>query len=250
MPTPVLAAAPPLPLTGERTVPHVSVENYWFQRHVAAYNLAAARVADNDVVDAGSGEGYGTAILARAARNVIGIEIVATVAEHARRTYRDQRFMAADVCDTGLPGGSVDTVVSLQVIEHLPDSSRFLTEARRILRPHGELIIATPNRLTFTPDSAEPANLFHVQEFTAAELVARLRTSAQFRVVRMLGLHHGPRLRRTERLTGCPFTDLVLTPPQEWQPWLHTMVRRLTPRDFYWSDRHIDTSLDLLTIAR
>ena len=54
--------AHPLPLTGERTLPGVAGEEYWFARHEAAYRWVAAsglaRVADADVVEAGSGEGY------------------------------------------------------------------------------------------------------------------------------------------------------------------------------------------------
>ena len=42
---------PPLSLTGERTLPDVPEENYWFQRHLAVYRWIAERVAGFDVVD-------------------------------------------------------------------------------------------------------------------------------------------------------------------------------------------------------
>src|SRR2546423_10425196 len=51
-----------LPLTGERTVPGVPSENYWFRRHEAAYRFAAERIRGR-VLDLGCGEGYGAAVL-------------------------------------------------------------------------------------------------------------------------------------------------------------------------------------------
>jgi 2-polyprenyl-3-methyl-5-hydroxy-6-metoxy-1,4-benzoquinol methylase len=239
----------PLPLTGERTVPGVEVENYWFQRHVVAYELAALRCRGRHVVDAGSGEGYGTAMLHRAAANAIGVELVDPVVTHARAAHPGPTFVTADICDTGLPADSADVVVNLQVIEHLPDVGRFLGEARRILRPGGELVVATPNRLTFTPHSHEPTNLFHVEEFTAAELVTRLSDVGGLQVQRVLGLHHGHRIRTIEQTVGAAFTDLVLTDPAGWEPWLRSAVRRTTPADFEWREDHVDDSLDLLVIA-
>ncbi|HUG84188.1 MAG TPA: class I SAM-dependent methyltransferase [Euzebya sp.] len=241
---------PPLPLTGERTVPNVEVENYWFQRHVVAYRHAATRSVGRRVVDAGSGEGYGSAMLGQVAASVTGIELVPAVVDHARRAHPDQTFVMADICDTGLPDAEADVVVTLQVIEHLPDVGRFLTETRRILRPGGQLIVATPNRLTFSPHGHQPVNVFHVEEFTAAELNSRLTDVGGFAVQRVLGLHHGPRITAIERVAGRPFTDLVLTDPAGWAPWLRSVVRRVTADDFVWREEDLDTCLDLLLIAR
>ena len=49
-------------------------ENYWYQRHVVVYEWIAVRLAGLRVVDVAAGEGYGAALLARAARSVVGIE--------------------------------------------------------------------------------------------------------------------------------------------------------------------------------
>ena len=38
------AGVPPLELTGERTLPDVPAENYWFRRHLAVYEWIGARV--------------------------------------------------------------------------------------------------------------------------------------------------------------------------------------------------------------
>ena len=59
---------PPLELTGERTLPDVPEENYWYRRHVAVYEWIAERCDGLRVVDLACGEGYGSDLLARARR--------------------------------------------------------------------------------------------------------------------------------------------------------------------------------------
>ena len=55
---------PDLPLTGERTVPGLAEENYWFRRHEVVYRRLAGRCAGRDVLEAGCGEGYGADLIA------------------------------------------------------------------------------------------------------------------------------------------------------------------------------------------
>ena len=59
---------PPLALTGERTLPDVPEENYWFRRHLAVYEWIAERVAGLRVADLACGEGYGSDVLAQTRR--------------------------------------------------------------------------------------------------------------------------------------------------------------------------------------
>ena len=81
----------PLVLTGERTLPGIPEENYWFQRHVVAYEFAAKLVAGKDVLDAGCGEGYGAALLARDAASVVGTDLEPEVVEAFDVTRVDPR---------------------------------------------------------------------------------------------------------------------------------------------------------------
>lgn len=47
------APAPaPLPLTGERTVPGIAEENYWFRRHEVVYRALVERCRDRTVLEA------------------------------------------------------------------------------------------------------------------------------------------------------------------------------------------------------
>src|SRR6201991_2210643 len=79
---------PPLPLTGERTLPDVPEENYWYRRHLVVYEWIAARVGGQRVVDMACGEGYGSNVLAAAAAaSVVGVDANPEAHEHARLRY-------------------------------------------------------------------------------------------------------------------------------------------------------------------
>ncbi|HWC08556.1 MAG TPA: class I SAM-dependent methyltransferase, partial [Solirubrobacterales bacterium] len=78
---------PPLPLTGERTLPDVPEENYWYRRHLVVYEWIAARSEGRRVVDMACGEGYGSEVLARRAASVVGVDANPEAHEHARLRY-------------------------------------------------------------------------------------------------------------------------------------------------------------------
>lgn len=248
----------PLVLTGERTLPGIADERYWFARHEVAYLAVADLVREQAaqvVLDAGCGEGYGLPLLrAAGATRVVGVDLDAPTVAHARTTYAavDQGIEVAEAELSTLPlaDDEVDLTVSLQVIEHLWDVPAYLASLRRVTRPGGVLAIATPNRLTFTPDSDTPVNPFHVREFTADELVGVL-TDAGLEVRAVLGVHHGPRLRDAERVLGQPLPALLGDiPPDAWDDALRALVHTTTAADFEVHGDDVDASLDLLAVAR
>jgi len=65
---------PPLALTGERTLPDVPAENYWYRRHLAVYEWIAARVRGQRVIDLACGEGRDTLELVRRGWRVVAID--------------------------------------------------------------------------------------------------------------------------------------------------------------------------------
>jgi SAM-dependent methyltransferase len=255
---PATGAAPALELTGERTLPGIPDETYWYERHVVAYDLAVELVHDQRsqvVLDAGCGEGYGLRMLAEAGvRRVIGVDLEEPVVAHIRASYAtaDPRIEAhvAELMQLPLADDEVDLTVSFQVIEHLHDIPGYLLSLHRVTRPGGTVVIATPNRLTFTPGSDVPVNPFHTREFTAGELRDEL-TAAGFEVSRLLGVHHGPRLQRVEAEAGRPFTDLLIEhPPADWPAWLRELVHQVEASWFHVSADDLDASLDLVAICR
>src|SRR6201994_2072721 len=111
------AGVPPLALTGERTLPDVPAENYWYRRHLAVYEWIAARTRGLRVVDMACGEGYGADLIAAAgAASVVGVDANPEAHEHARLRYirPNLRFERNAV---ELFSGPCDAVTFLQTIE-------------------------------------------------------------------------------------------------------------------------------------
>jgi SAM-dependent methyltransferase len=203
-----------LALTGERTVPGIAEENYWFRRHEVVYKHLRGECAGRDVLDVRHG----------------------------------------NLAALPLPDASVDVVVNFQVIEHLWNQPQFIAECARVLRPAGLLMISTPNRITFSPGRDTPVNPFHTRELNAAELCDLLcgggfevRTiGGVFHGPRLSALDakHGGSIIDAQ-------IDRALA-DEPWPAELLSDVESVTVYDFQILDtsaRDIDESLDLVAIA-
>jgi 2-polyprenyl-3-methyl-5-hydroxy-6-metoxy-1,4-benzoquinol methylase len=187
---------PPLALTGERTLPDIPAENYWFRRHLVVYEWIAARVAGMRVIDMACGEGYGSELLARSAASVVGVDANPDAHEHARLRYRraNLRFVR-ELVDSYAETG--DAVVFLQTIEHLERPAAALEHFRSLVGERGAVYVSTPNALTLAPKGAARSdNPWHVHEYRAHEFSELLR--GRFTSVELHGVFHARKLRAHE----------------------------------------------------
>jgi 2-polyprenyl-3-methyl-5-hydroxy-6-metoxy-1,4-benzoquinol methylase len=195
---------PPLTLTGERTLPDVPEENYWFRRHLAVYSWIAARVAGLRVLDMACGEGYGSDTLSRTATSVVAVDANPEAYEHARLRYlRPNLRFVLGLVDTFAE--RADAVVFLQTIEHVRDPGTVLDRFRELVAgspcggksattARGTVFVSTPNVLTLAPKGASRSdNPWHVHEYRAEEF-ERL-CLAHYATVEMHGLFHARKLR-------------------------------------------------------
>jgi SAM-dependent methyltransferase len=234
-----------LPLTGERTVPGIPEENYWFRRHEAAYLALLPYCVDAVVLEAGCGEGYGAELLAGVARTVCGVDYDELTVAHVAKAYPRIGAVRGNLAGLPVHGSSVDVVANLQVIEHLWDQEGFLAECRRVLRPGGRLLVTTPNRLTFSPGRETPLNPFHTRELAPSELDSML-AAAGFGVELLAGLRHGPGI--DDSIIEEQVRVAVSETP--WPASLLAKVSAVTVDDFVVSTEDLDSSLDLVAVAR
>ncbi|HKS47221.1 MAG TPA: class I SAM-dependent methyltransferase [Amycolatopsis sp.] len=244
-----------LHLTGERTVPGIPEENYWFRRHEAAYLALLPYCAGATVLEAGCGEGYGAGLIAERAGHVLALDYDEATTVHVARRYPRLWTVRGNLAFLPLASSTVDVVANFQVLEHLWDQAAFLAECHRVLRPGGRLVVTTPNRLTFTPDSDTPLNPYHTRELAPSELDDLLREAA-FSVELLHGLHHGPGLRALDERYGGSIIDAQLRvvlgelPGQAvWPPELLADVAAISAGDFEIHGEHLAESLDLVAVA-
>jgi SAM-dependent methyltransferase len=183
---------PPLQLTGERTLPDVPEENYWYRRHLVVYEWIRARVGGLKVIDMASGEGYGADVLARTAREVVGVEANPDAFAHAVARYPRVRFERSLVETYREPA---DAIAFLQTIEHVHDPGAVLENFKRSAPV---AYVSTPNVLTLAPKGAERSgNPWHVKEYRLEEF--RALCEAHYEHVEVLGLYHARKLLVHER---------------------------------------------------
>lgn len=237
---------PPLPLTGERTLPDVPEENYWFRRHLAVYEWIAARVGGKRVVDMACGEGYGSDVLARAAASVVGVDANPEAHEHARLRYvrpnlrfeRDLIESFAEPCDA---------VVFLQTIEHVQDAGAVLEHFKSMLAPGGVAYVSTPNLLTLAPPGAEKSdNPWHVREYRAEEF--RRLCEAHFERVEMRGLFHARKLRAHEVAIRLGW-DRVHKALRLTGSFYARFTPAISARDFALREGDLDKALDFVAVC-
>jgi 2-polyprenyl-3-methyl-5-hydroxy-6-metoxy-1,4-benzoquinol methylase len=237
---------PPLPLTGERTLPDVPEENYWFRRHLVVYEWIAERVAGKRVVDMACGEGYGSDVLAGAAASVVGVDANPEAHEHARLRYQraNLRF-ERDLVETFAE--PCDAVVFLQTIEHVQDPGAILEHFKSMLMPGGMAFVSTPNLLTLAPPGAEKSdNPWHVKEYRAEEF--RLLCADHFERVEVLGLFHARKLRAHELAIKLGW-DTVHKRLGLTKPFYDRFTPSITTSDFRLREGDLDSALDFLAVC-
>jgi SAM-dependent methyltransferase len=235
---------PPLELTGERTLPDVPEENYWYRRHVAVYEWIAERCAGLRVADLACGEGYGADVLAKRAAEVIGVDANPEAYEHARARYRRPNLSFRRELVEGFDE-PVDAMVFLQTIEHIHEPDRLLA---RIATASPVAYISTPNRLTLAPPGAEKSeNPWHLREYDPGEY--RQLLEPHFESVEILGLYHARKLRAHELAIRLGW-DRIHPATRLTKPFYERFIPAISASDFRLRAGNLDRALDFVAICR
>ncbi len=164
-------------------------EEYVLQlMHEFPYQRARQLAESTKVLDLGCNTGYGTEILAGAAKEVVGVDVSqkAILAARAKYGRPGLRFEVVDGNRLPFQDGEFDVIVSFQVIEHVVDYGKYVVELKRVLSPAGIALFTTPNaRLRLDP-GMRPWNRLHSREFDAPGLRSLLQ--GFFPAVEILGL--------------------------------------------------------------
>ena len=189
--------------TGERLIPDSKILSPMRIENLARFNFFRSLANGSLLLDLGCGAGEGTFYLAKdEERQVYGADLDHDALVYAQQLYQNQnaKFIQMNAEQIAFMGECFDGVVSVEVIEHIPDPNAYLAEVWRILRKDGVFVLTTPNKLRSSPT---PGSLWpeHIREYTPEELRDLLKQV--FHQVEMWGeeipIYEGHLLRRIVR---------------------------------------------------
>jgi SAM-dependent methyltransferase len=204
--------------------------------HVATYEFAESFTRGKCVLDYGCGSGYGSALIAKGASNVIGVDVAQDAVDFAKEHFASERLKFLCI-DPSLPLPFADetfnVVLSFQVFEHVTEVATYLKEVQRVLLPGGILLLVTPDRTTRLLPFQRPWNRWHVKEYDAHSLEFILRSI--FKHVDMLNMSGEPdviavELRRCRRMKWLTLPMTLPIYPDALRIRLLNMVHRLRGR--------------------
>lgn len=118
--------------------------------------------------------GCGSSVILQSINDAVGLDILHNKLRYMRRY--DVPLLRGSLAALPVRDESFDCVVCSQVIEHLPSDAALFAELRRVLRPGGLLVLATPDHATIgwrllAPLSEDPS----LTRYTRAGLLALCR---------------------------------------------------------------------------
>jgi SAM-dependent methyltransferase len=169
------------------------------------------------VLEVGPGEGWLCSLLSRRGHHVVATDLARKWVSGVPPDRVTGRVAAAM---TSLPfrGASFDAVIAAEVLEHIPELDAALSEAARVLKPGGRIVVTVPYRETLRPVTCPSCGVSfdpngHVHTFDETRLSGALRRA---------GLSPGPVFIGPTRLSR----ELVRHAPIEpLLPLLRTMDR-------------------------
>jgi SAM-dependent methyltransferase len=227
--------------TAERVSREAS-DNFVFQRSVLAYHYAA-EIISGDVLEIGTGTGYGVEILAPKCKRFITVDKFLDPLVPQVENVEQHQMVVPPI---GFESGSFDFVVSFQVIEHIKDDTQFVREVARVLRPGGKFIVSTPN----APMSLT-RNPWHIREYTAEELQNLL--SISFSTITPAGVvgnqkimeYYEKNRQGVERITRFDILDLQHRLPRQLLQVPYDILNRINRRRLLKKNTELTTSIEM-----
>lgn len=268
-----------------KTIDFQSVEEFVLHlRHSIAYAQAALLVKDKNVLDLGCNIGYGSNVLIKNSKHVVGVDVSEKAIQSAKKHYGHLgiKFQKIDGKTLPFESDSFDIVVSFQVIEHIVDCSKFINEIKRITKPNGVVIFTTPNSLLRLDPGMKPWNKFHVREYNNKELESLLKNF--FNKVDIFGLFANEPLYSIEvnRVAKARENarEIKIEPIKNKHNFVKTIIKKILPKkivailkstkrkdankeknkmnnfigkytinDFYFKENDLESALDFFTVC-
>ncbi len=158
---------------------------YVVARYEIVMNLIGKEIRNKTILDVGCGDGVLSWMLFKRGAKVVGIDISKEAIGFAREKCGNKenlQFISASAYQIPFEDNSFDYVISSDVIEHLGEPVRMISETRRVWNGKGKIVITTPIKLT-----QEPLDRMHYWEFFEEEFEGVLKR--YFKCVKIIKSH-------------------------------------------------------------
>ncbi len=241
------------------------VEYLIFLRHLFMYQWAFDQGLGPAVLEIGFGDGYGTDFLREKGIDIVAIDVDPELVAMAKQKYQQVQFLSYDGQRLPFEDNSFDSIISFQVLEHVPADAAFLQEIRRVLMPGGIAYVTTPNRNYRLHPGQQPWNQFHIREYSPEQLKSLMNTI--FEQVGMFGVHgyggvHQKEIDRVSASKNAKRNRLTALLPLQLKAFIRRYLwtkdtprspdggsldlEKYSVRDFFVQSENIENCLDLL----
>lgn len=124
--------------------PHPLTQGFFYREKMRAIHYIAPDQTFQNILEVGGGQGGLTALLYPRSQ-VTNIDLNPQYAQAPCNQQERVRFVQGDATALPFKSHSFDAITMFDVLEHIPDHEKAVSEALRVLRPGGFLLISTPN---------------------------------------------------------------------------------------------------------
>ena len=247
-----------------------------FLRHLFEYEVARRNISqDSAVLDVGCGGGYGTDILAKHVKKIVGLDVDEGTITEVSNKYKSENciFKLYDGNNIPYDDKTFDVAVSFHVIEHVHDDINFISEIHRVLKEDGIFIVSTPNKTFRVRKNGKLFNEFHIREYYPSELEEALK--GKFSNVKLVGVFGDTEVQRIEMerlkvilsVTALDIFNLEKMIPRSVEKMIMKLVKNVfyrkkgestddnflkkySTKNYHFTEKDIKNSLDLLAICK
>lgn len=162
------------------------VRELFWRRLDALLSLSGAKTRER-ALDFGGGNGVLAPTLSKLYGEVCVVDLRTEIVEELRAKdgLGNIEPCPGDIFALGLPGGSFDTIVAADVLEHIIDLLPLIREFRRLLKPGGELLVSAPSENGFYEFGrkvfgyTKPDDHYHAASHIERTILGELRPAAR-----------------------------------------------------------------------
>ncbi|MFC1725343.1 class I SAM-dependent methyltransferase [candidate division KSB1 bacterium] len=207
----------------------VSEKNDWnskeeyllFLKQKKAYHIAKDYCGGKKVLDYSCGSGYGTSLISKKADIIFGVDIDEEVIAYCKMKYIGHNITFQKIKKNNIipfEDQYFDVIVSFQVIEHIPDVNKYLSEFKRVLKDNGSVFISTPNKKYRLLPFQKPWNLEHLREYDVNSFKKEIQSV--FKNVNIMGISGTKEINEIEynRVRQSPIRVYLISPMKKLLP--------------------------------